>query len=324
MEGNNIDRGVPMSVRLCTGHRRTVARDMKILKPTALCAVPLLVEKLYDKIQEGLKGSKLARFLMAIGLRGPVMHMVLGKLGGRLRFMVTGGASCPLHVIECFRRLHVNLVEGYGLTECAPVVSVTNASCRKIGTIGRPCAGVEVKVDSPDGSGVGELLVRGPNVMKGYFHNEAATREALKDGWLATGDLVSVDDEGYMTIRGRKKALIVNREGKNIYPEEVEGIVSKDPAVQDVIVIGYTQDGEPGERVGAIVYPNEEWLAAQNGGEKPDWLKVEKTVVRRIQEKCAELADYKHIRKIVVSHEPLERTSVGKIRRVAYKGKLDE
>jgi long-chain acyl-CoA synthetase len=297
---------------------------MKILKPTALCAVPLLVEKLYDKIQEGLKGSKLARFLMAIGLRGPVMHMVLGKLGGRLRFMVTGGAPCPRHVIECFRRLHVNLVEGYGLTECAPVVSVTNASCRKIGTIGRPCAGVEVKVDSPDGSGVGELLVRGPNVMKGYFHNEAATREALKDGWLATGDLVSVDDEGYMTIRGRKKALIVNREGKNIYPEEVEGIVSKDPAVQDVIVIGYTQDGEPGERVGAIVYPNEEWLAAQNGGEKPDWLKVEKTVVRRIQEKCAELADYKHIRKIVVSHEPLERTSVGKIRRVAYKGKLDE
>ena len=144
-----------------------------------------------------------------------------------------------------------------------------------------------MKVDSPDGSGVGELLVRGPNVMKGYFHNEAATREALKDGWLATGDLVSVDDEGYMTIRGRKKALIVNREGKNIYPEEVEGIVSKDPAVQDVIVIGYTQDGEPGERVGAIVYPNEEWLAAQNGGEKPDWLKVEKTVVRRIQEKCA-------------------------------------
>jgi len=303
---------------------RTVARDMKILKPTALCAVPLLVEKLYDKIQEGLKGSKLARFLMAIGLRGPVMHMVLGKLGGRLRFMVTGGAPCPRHVIECFRRLHVNLVEGYGLTECAPVVSVTNASCRKIGTIGRPCAGVEVKVDSPDGSGVGELLVRGPNVMKGYFHNEAATREALKDGWLATGDLVSVDAEGYMTIRGRKKALIVNREGKNIYPEEVEGIVSKDPAVQDVIVIGYTQDGEPGERVGAIVYPNEEWLAAQNGGAKPDWLKVEKTVVKRVQEKSAELADYKHIRKIVVSHEPLERTSVGKIRRVAYKGKLDE
>lgn len=303
---------------------RTIGRDMQLLKPTALCAVPLLVEKLYDKIQEGLHGSAAARFLMKIGLRGPVMHMVLKKLGGRLRFMVTGGAPCPRHVIECFRRLHVNLVEGYGLTECAPVVSVTNAICKKIGTIGRPCAGVEVKVDSPDKFGVGELLVRGPNVMKGYFHNEAATKEVLRNGWLATGDLVSVDDEGYMTIRGRKKALIVNREGKNIYPEEVENILEKDPAVQDVIVIGYTQGGEPGERVGAIVYPNEDWLAAQNGGKKPDWAEAEKTVIRRVQEKSAELADYKHVRKIVISHEPLERTCVGKIRRVVYKGKLDE
>ena len=303
---------------------RTVGRDMKLLKPSVLCAVPLLAEKLYDKIQEGLNGSKLARFLMGIGLRGPVMHMVLQQLGGRLRFMVTGGAPCPRHVLECFRKLHVNFVEGYGLTECAPVVSVTSSDCTKIGTIGKPCAGVEVRLADMNEQGVGELQVKGPNVMKGYFHNAKATEEAFDGEWLATGDLASIDEEGLITIRGRKKALIVNREGKNIYPEEVEICVAKDPAVKDVIVIGYIQGGVPGERVGAIVYPDEDWFIAQNGGKKPDWAEMEKVTTERVQRKSAELADYKRIRKVAVYHEPLERTSIGKVRRVTYKGKLDE
>ena len=303
---------------------RTVGRDLHDLKPSVLCAVPLLAEKLYDKIQEGLAKSKLAKFLMAIGLRGPVMHMVLLKLGGNLRFMITGGAPCPRHVLECFRRLHVNFVEGYGLTECAPIVSVTSADCKKIGTIGKPCKGVEVRLADKNENGVGELQVKGPNVMKGYFHNEKATKESFDGDWFATGDLASIDEEGLITIRGRKKALIVNREGKNIYPEEVEICVGKDPCVKDIVVVGYTQGGIPGERVGAIVYPNEDWFAAQNGGTKPDWAEIEKVAAKRVQEKSAELADYKRIRKVAVYREPLERTSIGKVRRVTYKGKLDE
>ena len=303
---------------------RTVGRDMQLLKPSVLCAVPLLCEKLYDKIQDGLEKSKAARLLMAIGLRGPVMHMVLKKLGGRLRFMITGGAPCPIHVLDCFRKLHVNFVEGYGLTECAPVVSVTGSDCPKVGTIGKPCAGVEVRLADKNENGVGELQVKGPIVMKGYFHNEKATKEAFDGEWFATGDLASIDDDGLITIRGRKKALIVNREGKNIYPEEVENIVGKDPAVQDIVVVGYTQGGDPGEKVGAIVYPDEEWFKAQNGGVLPDWAEVEETARRRAQEKSAELADYKRIRKVQVVKEPLVRTSIGKVKRVVYKGALDE
>ena len=303
---------------------RTVGRDMQLLKPSVLCAVPLLCEKLYDKIQDGLEKSKAARLLMAIGLRGPVMHMVLKKLGGRLRFMITGGAPCPIHVLDCFRKLHVNFVEGYGLTECAPVVSVTGSDCPKVGTIGKPCAGVEVRLADKNENGVGELQVKGPIVMKGYFHNEKATKEAFDGEWFATGDLASIDDEGLITIRGRKKALIVNREGKNIYPEEVENVVGKDPAVQDIVVVGYTQGGDPGEKVGAIVYPDEEWFKAQNGGVLPDWAEVEETTRRRAQEKSAELADYKRIRKVQVVKEPLVRTSIGKVKRVVYKGALDE
>ena len=160
--------------------------------------------------------------------------------------------------------------------------------------------------------------------MKGYFHNDAATAESFDGDWFKTGDLASMDEEGLITIRGRKKALIVNREGKNIYPEEVENCISKDPSVRDIIVVGYTQGGIPGERVGAIVYPDEDWFAAENGGKKPDWREMERIVSKRVQEKSAELADYKRVRKVVVSHEPLERTSIGKVRRVTYKGKLDE
>ena len=303
---------------------RTVGRDMQLLKPSVLCAVPLLCEKLYDKIQDGLEKSKAARLLMAIGLRGPVMHMVLKKLGGRLRFMITGGAPCPIHVLDCFRKLHVNFVEGYGLTECAPIVSVTGSSCTRVGTIGKPCAGVDVRLADKNESGVGELQVKGPIVMKGYFHNEKATKEAFDGEWFATGDLASIDEEGLITIRGRKKALIVNREGKNIYPEEVENVVDKDPAVQDIVVVGYTQGGDPGEKVGAIVYPDEEWFKAQNGGTLPDWAEVEETTRKRAQEKSAELADYKRIRKVQVVKEPLVRTSIGKVKRVVYKGALDE
>ena len=303
---------------------RTVGRDISILKPTAIMAVPLLAEKLHDKLDEGIRKSVAARLLIKLGLRGPVWHMVRRKLGGNLRFIITGGAPCPKHVLEGFRRIHVKFIEGYGLTECAPIVSVTDYRSNRIGTIGRPCKGVEVRLADKNDAGVGELQVKGPNVMKGYFHNEKATKESFDGDWFATGDLASMDEEGYITIRGRKKALIVNREGKNIYPEEVENVIANDPAVQDIIVVGYTQGGVPGERVGAIAYPNLDWFAETNGGKAPEWEEVEKVVAKRVQERSAKLADYKRVRKVEVYREPLERTSVGKVRRVAYKGKLDE
>jgi long-chain acyl-CoA synthetase len=303
---------------------RTVGHDIQELKPSVLMAVPLLAEKLYDKIQEGIQKSKVAQILLKLGIRGPVMHMILQKLGGRLRYMITGGAPCPKHVLEGFRKMHVNFLEGYGLTECAPVVSVTSSDCKKVGTIGFPIDCCEVRLADMNQSGVGELQVKGPNVMKGYYHNEAATAEAFDGEWLRTGDLASMDDEGLITIRGRKKALIVNREGKNIYPEEVENVISKAPEVQDIIVVGYTQGGVPGERVGAIAYPNVDWFTQENGGKELEWGVMERRTQRAVQNRAAELADYKRVRKVVVSKEPLVRTSVGKVKRVTYKGTLDE
>jgi long-chain acyl-CoA synthetase len=327
--GNFIVPFVTGSAQYFMQSLRTVGADIKALKPTVLLGVPLLAEKLHDKIEDGLRKSKVAQFLLKIGLRGPVMHMVKLKLGGKLRFMVTGGAPCPRHVLESFNRIHVRFLEGYGLTECSPVVSVCPPEVTKIGTIGLPIKGIEVRLADQNEQGVGELQVKGPIVMQGYFHNPDASAEAFEDDgngglWLRTGDLASMDEDGFITIRGRKKALIVNREGKNIYPEEVEIMIAKEPAVQDVCVVGYTQGGDPGEKVGAVIYPDEEWFKERNGGTLPPWEEVEKTAIKRAQEKCAELADYKRVRKVLVMREPLVRTSIGKVKRVAYKGMLDE
>ena len=303
---------------------RTVVQDIKTLKPSVMMAVPLLAEKIYEKIEEALQKSKAASLLMKIGLRGPVMHMVKQRLGGRLRFMITGGAPCPHHVLRGFNRMHIRFLEGYGLTECSPVVSVCGPEVDAVGSIGKAINGIEVRLADKNESGVGELQIKGKIVMKGYWKNEAATGEAFDGEWFRTGDLASIDENGIISIRGRKKALIVNREGKNIYPEEVENCIAKEQCVADILVMGYTQCGIRRERVGAIAQPDEEWVKAKNGGELPPWEEVEKATIKAVQTRCAELADYKRVRKWVVSREPLVRTSIGKVRRVAYKGSLDE
>ena len=303
---------------------RTIPDDLKELQPTVLLAVPLLVEKVYDKISDKLSHSMAARLLKLIGLKAIVNANVKKALDPQLRFVVVGGAPCPIHVLQGFKELGIKLLEGYGLTECAPVVSVAGPKDAKIGTIGHKLPNIEVRLADPNEAGVGELQVKGPVVMRGYFNNEAATQEAFDGEWFKTGDLASIDEFGLITIRGRKKALIVNREGKNIYPEEVENVIAGDPLIADCVVVGYRIGCDPGEHVGVIVHPDEEALTARNGGTPMAWKEMEHVARFGIRMRCQKLADYKRPRKILVLHEPLERTSIQKVRRVAYKGMLDE
>ena len=302
----------------------TIGEDVKILRPTVVMGVPLLAEKMYDKIDAKLKASKKAQFLIKIGLKRLVYGAVKRGLGGRIRFMIVGGAPCPKHVLEGFKKLGITMLEGYGLTECSPVVSIAGPKCARIGTIGAKIANIEIRLADQNEQGVGELQVKGPITMKGYWHNDAATAEAFDGEWLKTGDLASVDEDGLITIRGRKKALIVNREGKNIYPEEVENRIAADPVVADCVVVGYTTGGVPGEKVGCVVHPNMDLLKERNGGKDVAWEEAEKIAQEHVHAQCHELADYKRVRKIVISKEPLARTSIQKVRRVAYKGTLDE
>ncbi len=303
---------------------RTVGDDFKTLRPTILMAVPLLAEKLLGKIEGKLKDSRLAQALLKCGCGRLVGRSVRKGLGGRLRFIAMGGAPCPLHILQGFSRLGITVLEGYGLTECSPVVSINSVRAPHLGTIGKKLPNIEIRIADANEQGIGELQVRGPIVMKGYFRNLEATREAFDGDWLRTGDLASADKEGYLTIRGRKKALIVNREGKNIYPEEVENVISRDPFIADVVVVGYTIGGIPGERVGALLSPDFDAIKAAHHGEAPPWEKVEALLHEAVRKQCEKIAEYKHPRKLVVQREPLERTSIQKVRRCVYQGKLDE
>lgn len=301
---------------------RTIPEDMRIYRPTILMAVPLLVEKFAAKIDDALRTNRALLLLQAFHLRGLVKHLILRSFGGRIRVMITGGAPCSTEVISLMRRFGIPVVEGYGLTEAAPVVSVSNWRRPKVGTIGPAIPGIEVRLDCPSEQGVGELVVRGPIVMKGYLNRPDDTAEALRDGWLHTGDLATIDTDGYITICGRKKALIVNREGKNIYPEEVEKCLARDARLKDILVLGYHDGSDVGEKVGAIIVPDMERFRDQAGNPLPE-REVESQVRSIVQTLCGDLATYKHPRRVEVWFEPLKRTAALKVARGHYAGRLD-
>ena len=300
---------------------RTVAEDFRALQPTVLMAVPLLVEKIYARIEEGIRANAFARLMLKLGFGRIVGAKVQKSLGGRLRLLLVGGAPCPVRVLLGFRRLGIAIIEGYGLTEAAPVVSLSRPTDARPGTIGYQLPNIELRLAEQDDQGVGELQIRGPIVMKGYYHNDESTAEAFDGPWLRTGDLASIDADGFITIRGRRKALIVNREGKNIYPEEVEQCIARNPVVYDVVVVGYQGEGETGEKVGAILVPDLDAIKAQRNGVEPPWTEIDLLMRQVARDQCRELADYKHPRKIEVRREPLERTATQKIRRCVYQGR---
>jgi len=305
---------------------RTLPEDMLVLRPTVMLAVPLMAEKLYARISEKIKKNLVARGLLGIGLKSVIRKKVIESFGGKLRLLGIGGAPTSVALIKGFQEVGVPVVEGYGLTECSPGVAYPNLDWYVPGTVGRVLPNMQYKLADMDARGVGELCVKGANVMKGYYKNPEATAEVFDDeGFFHTGDLARFDDQKNMTVCGRKKALIVNREGKNIYPEEVEQVIERCPFVRDVIVLGYHVGGESGERVGVIVVPNVDAMTEWHKGVPLSGAATDTFLREEVIESCrTQVADYKMPRKIVIRHEPLERTSTMKVRRVVYAGTLDE
>ncbi len=300
---------------------RTVGDDLKACRSAVLMTVPLMAEKLHNRLLDNLTASWKGRVMLRL------FPKVVGKkvqeaLGGKLKMIFVGGAKCDTHIQKDFLRMGITMVEGYGLTECAPIVSVCPPRAIRIGTIGLAVRGIEVRVAHANEQGVGELQVKGPINFPGYWNNEDATAATFEDGWLKTGDLASIDADGYISIRGRAKALIVNREGKNIYPEEVEQAIIREPLIDSVLVLAYHTKGEAGEKVGAMVVPNHELIARFHPEATPE--AVETLLREAIKHQCSTLASYKHPRKVVICDTPLERTSTSKIRRGVYVGALDE
>lgn len=316
---------LPLCVGACTSFVRsikTVSEDMRVAKPSVLFAVPLLAEKMYSKIEAGIRSNPLARILLAIGLGGIIGRKVVKSLGGRLRFIGIGGAPADKKVLVGFNKLGIATLEGYGLTECAPLVAYPALNNCNPGSVGKVLSCMEYKIDDPDDTGAGELCVRGPNVMKGYYKNQAATDEVFdSDGYFHTGDVVRADKNGNITICGRRKALVVNREGKNIYPEEIEQVVGRLPYVAESLALSYFAKGEAGERIGLMVEADEEACKSLGGSEAERDGNLISVIIRHCKER---LADYKLPRKIVIRHKPFELTSTMKVKRIRYKGRLDD
>ena len=301
---------------------RTVGENIRETSPTLIPAVPLLLEKVYNKLLAGIKANRAANVLWTLGIRGPVRKGILEKLGGRVRLMISGGAPADPLMLKGLEELGLKAREGYGITECSPVLSLTpiDAPIRP-GSCGQILPFVEMKVFDANSEGVGELAAKGENVMKGYYNNPAATESVFRDGWFLTGDLGYIDADNYVFITGRKKALIVNREGKNIYPEEVELQINQSPLILESVVLGYRPPGETvGEQVGVIVVPDEEGVAALEASEKRKFSEqeIEARLRAEVKKQVAALADYKHPRRVQIRWEEFSKTSTGKIKRYLY------
>ena len=230
---------------------RHIADELKNFKITAMICVPVVFEKMYDKLMKTIeekgkmpivkKGIKISNCLLKVGIdiRKKLFKEIHENLGGCLRIMVAGGAALSPEKEKGFWDLGFNLLQGYGLTETSPVIAAELTKQKRLGSIGKKFPSVEVKIDNKDQEGVGELLAKGDSVMLGYYNNEEANKEVFtEDGWFRTGDLARIDKNGYIYISGRKKFVIVLKNGKNVYPEEIESLIEKSELVKECMVFG--------------------------------------------------------------------------------------
>lgn len=300
---------------------KTIRANMQETHPTILLAVPLLLDKMLARIQEGIDANPFATALCRLGLTKMVGRKVLDGLGGTLRLVISGGAPISPDTLLGWGRLGIPIVEGYGITETAPVLAVNPPGQARVGTVGLPLEGVEVRILESNDQGVGEIAVRGANVMKGYYNNPEETAKVLVDGWYHTGDLGFFDEMDYLVISGRKKNLIVNREGKNIYPQELELQILKSPYLLECLAMGYRESyDEVGERVGVIVVPDLAAIDAMEdrNGKRLSDDEIERFVRDEVRRQVSALATYKHPRCIQVHFEEFEKTTTQKVKRYLY------
>ena len=298
---------------------KNLIRDFSVYRPTVLVCVPLLLQKLYKRIEKEMHRSgrygrsKLASLVSGVvGEEGrrKLFSPVHESFGGRLKKIIVGAAPIEKKTAEGFEDFGFAVIIGYGLTECSPIVICNGDTDRKTDSVGKPLKGVSIKLLERDAEGIGEIAVKGPMVMKGYYKNKGATDAVLCDGWLHTGDLGYADSEGYYYITGRSKNIIVTPGGKNIYPEEIEMQLLKSPLVSECIVFS----GKNGE-VNAEFFPDYAELRSKSGKEsltESDAENYMNAVIRTVNRR---LPPYKRIKSFTLREEPFEKTSTRKIKR---------
>ena len=311
---------------------RHIADELKNFKITAMICVPVVFEKMYDKLMKTIedkgkmptvkKGIKLSNCLLKVGIdiRKKLFKEIHDNLGGCLRVMVAGGAALSPEKEKGFWDLGFNVLQGYGLTETSPVIAAELTKQKRLGSIGKKFPSIEVKIDNPDKSGVGELLAKGDSVMIGYYNNEEANEEVFtEDGWFRTGDLARIDKNGYLYISGRKKFVIVLKNGKNVYPEEIESLLEKSELVKECMVFGMpARDGDVTLSV-KICY-DKDYVKKQFGDITIDDLKEK--IWNWVKEVNKTMPKYKYVKKLILTDEELVKTTTLKIKRNVEMNKI--
>lgn len=311
------------SIAFCEGIRH-IADNAKEYQVTAMISVPILYETMYKKIMKGIekkgklekvkKGIKISNFLLKFGIdiRRKLFKEVIDNLGGKARLFVAGGAALDPTAEKGFNELGVKMLQGYGLTESSPVIAAEDDKYIRLGSIGKAFPSLDVKIDEPNEEGIGELLVKGPTIMLGYYNNDEATKETLEDGWLHTGDLAKIDKDGFIFISGRKKFVIVLKNGKNIYPEELETIVNKIDGVTESFVYGRPEDDGDYKICAKIVYDKDmvESIYGTNDEEK-----LKDLIWQEVKKVNKTMPAYKYIREISITDKALIKTTTQKIKR---------
>ena len=313
-----------ITIAICDG-LKYIQKNLIEYKVTGFVCVPLMLEIMYKKIIKGIEKQhkttlvKVMRKLFKhapINVKRKVFKSILDNFGGKLRNIVTGGAAMDKATLQGYNDFGLDIHQGYGLTETSPVIAGENSFKKKIGSCGLPLPTVNIKIDNPDKDGIGEIIVDTPTIMLGYYKNDAATKEVIVDGWFHTGDLGYIDKDGYLFITGRKKDMIVLKNGKKIFPEEIEALINKLPYISESMVFGYVEDTKNDRNSDVVLYAKLVYNKDEIKKFVSDESKYYDYIFNDIKTKInKQMPAYKYIRKIIVTDIPLVKTTTQKIKR---------
>lgn len=316
---------VGASIAYCEGIRH-IADNIKEYQISVMISVPLLFESMYKKVMQAVEkkgkaktvkiGVKISNVLRKLGIdkRRQIFKEIHDSLGGKVRLFVSGAAAFDPVLEKGLNDLGIDTYQGYGLTETSPVIAAEHKGCTRTGSIGKLFPSLEGKIVDPNEQGIGELAVKGPSVMLGYYQNEEATKETLVDGWLHTGDLAYFDRDDYIYITGRKKNVIVLKNGKNIYPEEVETLINKIEYVKESFVFGKPEvDDNVDLKLAAKVVYDPDMIKEKFGLENED--EIKKKIWEDIKEINKKMPTYKYVKELYITDKELIKTTTQKVKR---------
>lgn len=317
---------IGITICFCDG-LKYISKNLVEFQIDGFVCVPLMLEIMYKKVIKNIEKQgklKQVNFLRKVFRHAPicvrrkVFKSIIDAFGGHLERIVSGGAPMDKETLQGFSDFGFDIIQGYGLTETASAISVENRKYKRPGSVGLPLAINTIKIDNPDNDGIGEIIVKTESVMLGYYENEEATNSVLKNGWFYTGDLGYIDKDGFIFITGRKKDMIVLKNGKKIFPEEIEMLINNLPYVAESMVFGHNDNtkNDRNEDVilyAEIVYKEEEMKKLYPNATKEDYYNIIFNDIKSNINK--KMPAYKYIRQIVITEEPIIKTTTQKIKR---------